>query len=196
MNLSKIVQDSIERAVGSKNLYAVANNELGPYSVFTINRRTNAGRFLGGTHANAGYSSSPLPLWFFGRMTRTESGYDVNYIDGNFSTTVSLSDNQVQWGRNPFGSRSTPWLIGGYRAFKQASGRSTAVNLQFSGQMLNSLRYFTRTYAGGVSLSLTTSPDQQDKAAWTNRKRRWLDMGEGELDRFEDLLSNQILANF
>lgn len=195
--ISDIVQRTIQNAVSSASLNSALNEHVGPWSVAQINRRTNQGRFLGGRLSSMGYSSTPIPLWFLGRSESTESGYRVRYTDGGFRTTVNLPEQSVQWGRNPWGSKSTPWLKGGYREFKQASGRSVSrVNLQMSGQMLNSLRYNVHPFTDGARLSVTVGPDQQDKAGWTNAKRRWLDLSESEVDRALSIVADIIHDRF
>ena len=197
MRLSEEILSRVRSAVDSSSVHAAANEQIGPWSVAQINRRTNQGRFLGGRLANMGYSSSPIPLWFLGRIEPTGSGYRVRYTDGGFRTSVNFSQQDVQWGRNPWGPKSTPWLPGGYREFKQRSGRSVShVNLQMSGQMLASLRYSAVPVVDGARLSITVGPDQRDKAAWTNAKRRWLDLSESELDSAVRMLGEIIHQRF
>ena len=84
-------------------------------------------------------------------------------------------------------------ILGGYKAFRKASGReSNKVTLLLSGAMLNSLN-FAYTIARNVAkIVIAVTPDQMNKAFFTNKNREWLGLSNPELDKIERDLSNDI----
>ena len=172
MAVSK-VKEALENLVNNAKLIQTAE-EAGAMSRGIIDQRTRRGEFLGGEFANKGYSTAPMP---FSELTRQ----------------ISAGEDDTFWITKNGMARK--YLKGGYKRFRELTGRRTdAVDLQFSGAMLNSLSPTVDAVSDErIQVIITVPSGQMVKAFQTNEKRQWLALSDEEVDRVFRLFEKRML---
>lgn len=165
---------SVERLFERSHIIQVSE-DAGLMARAIIDQRTRRGQFLGGKFANKGYSTAPMP---FSELTRA----------------VSVGEDDVFWITK--NGQSRKYLKGGYKKFRELTGRNTGwVNLDFSGEMLNSL-FVSSDYTGmAIRISVTVPSGQMVKAFHTNEQREWLSLSEDEINRVLQYLQGKLLQD-
>lgn len=156
-------------------------NQAGALAQSRILDRTQKGQFLGGAAQNKGYSSNPIMAWKLGKTTWNGANGTLR-IKKPLVAPVIIDESELRWGKRG------AVLLGGYRRFRQLAGlNSGKVDLSFTGRMLNSLQFKTRSLSNSYRITLSTSRSQSVKAFYTNQAREWLGLSAREI---------QIVQNF
>ena len=187
------IQNRIKLA-GQIKLAKFAESDIAPMGLKIIDDRTRSGKFLGGTHADKGYSEKWLPLWFLknGKISRSGTSGRLQYKIGSKAVPRSA----IAW-RGKTGGKPTAYLVGGYKKYRSLTGRKTdKVNLDYSGRMLRALD--ARVYTSGKSYKnsvLFYVRKPQDKIAEYNQaKREFVGFSAPELGRMESKVKEFVNA--
>ena len=167
------VKRALDNLVNNAKLIQTAE-EAGAMSRGIIDQRTRRGEFLGGEFANKGYSTAPMP---FSELTRQ----------------IKVSDEDVEWITK--NGKPVKLLKDGYKKFRELLDKRTDfVNLQFSGNMLNSLSPTVDAVTDSqIQVIITVPSGQMVKAFQTNQKRQWLALSDDEVDRVFRLFEKRMI---
>lgn len=185
--------------LGIKNL--VSNSELvglvaetGIVGQAMIDAHNTEGRYLGGDYANKGYSTTTLPLFFFGDFTLVERTGNVRLSNPELQIGgLLIRKEDIQWTTSNSG-RKVAWLKGGYAKFLKYSRPGKSINKvdhTFSGAMLRNLTHDTTIETHSATVRWYVRSPHDKKAYYTNLRRRWLGFFEEELDMIKQMAANQ-----
>lgn len=173
MSANQVIR-SVERLFERSHIIEVSE-AAGQMARAIIDQRTRRGEFLGGRFANKGYSEAPMP---FSELTRQ----------------ISVDESETFWISRD--GKAQKFLIGGYKKFREKTGRATnKVNLDFSGEMMNSLFVSTDFTGFTIKITVTVPSGQMLKAYYTDRDREWLGLSDEEADRVLSVLQNNLLQD-
>lgn len=178
MNTVRIAAKELDKNLGTEALYSRVRNVVEPRVIAFINNRVKAGNFLGGKLANKGYSTNPLPSFFFGSTQYNRSSKGITVDPPSIGRAV-FSESQIFW-RTVNGSAMS-FVEGGYKAFRQATGRTTStVNLTLSGRMLMGLDGITRRGTNEIVTKIGIYNEAKLYAGRVNEQREFLGLTDSE----------------
>lgn len=150
--------------------------------------------YLGGDYATKGYSSTTLPLFFFGQFTLVERTGNIRLTNEELQVTnMLIRKEHIHWTTTKEGKRMA-WLQGGYRTFLRHArpGKNLdKVDHQFSGDMLRALTHEIRFFENGAEVRWYVRSPQERKALWTHNKRNWMGLFREEIDQIKQMASRE-----
>lgn len=196
-NFNQVVEETINAAFSDAVLLDIARTHLAPRIQFLVTENAQAGRFIGGVWKDKPYSGKLLPAFYFGKLRKSGDAWQISPQDSgvrNVSPGSALIWRHVAGlGGGNNSNRATAFLIGGYKKFRELTGRSTSVvNLTMTGRMLGSVRSNAFPTGEGVMIETGATGGQQDKARWTDAKREWLGLPQSDTNAIIKMLSGQI----
>lgn len=152
------------------------------------------GNYLGGDYANKPYSTTNLPLFFFGNATLVERTGNVRLSAPEMNIgSLLIKREDIYWSTDSQGNKMM-WLRGGYATFLKYArpGKNLEkVDHQFTGQMLNAFTYDITFTTKGSEIRWYVRPPHDAKAAYTNAKRQWMGFFDEELEQVAEMASQK-----
>jgi hypothetical protein len=190
MDIGATVARRLESMFDRLPLHELSDSLIKPSVIRFINERTERGEFLGGERKNEGYSETTLPAWFFGRLRQTGGSWSIR--SDVFNTTANPSSDELVW-RAHAGGGATAYLIGGYKKFRELTGRPTnRVTLSFTGTMLRGLDGRTSETPEALEIEFGVYNERQRVSGYVNRQREFLGLNQSEYDKLAEWISNRI----
>lgn len=196
-NFNQVVNETLDAAFSDAVLLDISRTHLAPRIQFLVTENAQAGRFIGGPLKNKPYSGGTLPAFFLGKLQKSGDDWQIQPRDSAVRT-VNPGDALI-WrhvggiGGGNNSNRATAFLIGGYKKFRELTGRSTSVvNLTMTGRMLGSVRSKAFPTGEGVRIETGATGGQEDKARWTDAKREWLGLPQSDLNNVSGILTDRI----
>lgn len=157
-----------------------------------IDSHNTEGRYLGGEYANRGYSTTTLPMFFFGDATLVERTGNIRLNNPKMNVSnVLIKKQDIEWYTSNEGKRMA-YLRGGYATFLKYTrpGKSrTKVDHTFTGAMLRNLTSDLVFHQQGGQVTWYVRPPHDRKAAFTNAKREWMGLFRDEIDEIAKMAS-------
>lgn len=159
-----------------------------------IRSHSEDAKYLGGTHQHRGYSTTALPIFFFGASNYVPKTQNVRLNAPKFNiSNLLIKKEDVFWIKRKDGS-SVAYLKDGYSTFLKYArpGKNlNKVDHTFTGQMLNALTHdFTITTKKAEIRFFVRSP-HHEKAYYTNLIRQWMGFFDEEIDQIKKMASDK-----
>lgn len=152
------------------------------------------GNYLGGAYADRPYSTTTLPLFFFGKISIDENSGDAFLTDTETLTTnLRIPSSEIFWRSKGDGSKMA-YLRGGYATwlrYKRPGKNLQKPDHSLTGGMLRNLT-FDMTFEHKVAtVRWYVRPPHDQKAWWTHRRREWLGLFRSEVDQIARMASEK-----
>jgi len=168
--------------------------KAGEMGVKAMNAHTLQGRFKGGEKAAEPYSTSDLPMFFFGEWRYIQRTGNIRINNPAARQTNRLIEKKdVRWVTTRAGKR-LPIMKGGYATWLKYTrpGKDLSkVDLTYTGDMLRNLTYQTVAKEGIIEVTFFVRPPHDRKAWYTHRLRNWLTLFDDEADHINRTLSEE-----
>lgn len=150
------------------------------------------GRYLSGDYMNKGYSTTTLPVFYFGSATLVErtGNLKLSSPEKNISNIIIKKDD-IEWKKSKEGKK-VAYLRGGYATFLKYTrpGKNLSkVDHTFTGQMLNALTHDIAINSDGGSVEFYVRSPHEDKAYYTNLRREWMGFFDDEIQMLAEMAS-------
>lgn len=152
------------------------------------------GRYLGGDYAAKGYSTTTLPLFFFGDATLVERTGNMRVNAPRFNlSNVLIKKEDIDWHTSRTGKKVAK-LVGGYATWLRYTrpGKNLGkVDHTFTGGMLRNLTHEMIFQTNASEVRWYVRPPHDAKAAYTNAKREWMGLFREEIREIAKMAANK-----
>lgn len=152
------------------------------------------GNYMGGAYENRKYSTSNLPIFFFGEATLVERTGNLRLSNPELNiSNVLIKKEDIFWTKDSQGN-NIAWLQGGYAKFLKYArpGKNlNKVDHQFTGAMLRNLTFDLNFTQNGSEVRWYVRSPHADKAGWTHRRREWMGFFQKEIDQIAQMAAKK-----